>query len=169
MIEAFMEFEELFKEYYVYVVKQVMQIVKNQTIAEDLSQEVFMQLYKINWKEIENIAGWLNKSAIYVSYNYLRSEKRHKARVDKAGAFIEEQDIQALEETFIRKEEIKNVRNVMDKLKEQDKKLLLLRYSGLKYKEIAEILEIESANIGTMLVRAQKKFRDLYKKTGGKI
>lgn len=163
MIEAFMEFEELFKEYYVYVVKQVMQIVKNQTIAEDLSQEVFMQLYKINWKEIENITGWLNKSAIYVSYNYLRSEKRHKARVEKAGAFIEEQDIQALEETFIRKEEIENVRNVMDKLKEQDKKLLLLRYSGLKYKEIAEILEIESANIGTMLVRAQKKFRDLYK------
>lgn len=163
MIEAFMEFEELFKEYYVYVVKQVMQIVKNQTIAEDLSQEVFMQLYKINWKEIENITGWLNKSAIYVSYNYLRSEKRHKARVEKAGAFIEEQDIQALEETFIRKEEIENVRNVMDKLKEQDKKLLLLRYSGLKYKEIAEILQIESANIGTMLVRAQKKFRDLYK------
>lgn len=163
MIEAFMEFEELFKEYYVYVVKQVMQIVKNQTIAEDLSQEVFMQLYKINWKEIENITGWLNKSAIYVSYNYLRSEKRHKARVEKAGSFIEEQDIQALEETFIRKEEIENVRNVMDKLKEQDKKLLLLRYSGLKYKEIAEILQIESANIGTMLVRAQKKFRDLYK------
>ncbi|WP_040328107.1 RNA polymerase sigma factor SigX [Clostridium ihumii] len=163
MIEAFMEFEELFKEYYVYVVKQVMQIVKNQTIAEDLSQEVFMQLYKINWKEIENITGWLNKSAIYVSYNYLRSEKRHKARVEKAGAFMEEQDIQALEETFIRKEEIENVRNVMDKLKEQDKKLLLLRYSGLKYKEIAEILQIESANIGTMLVRAQKKFRDLYK------
>lgn len=158
-----MEFEELFKEYYVYVVKQVMQIVKNQTIAEDLSQEVFMQLYKINWKEIENITGWLNKSAIYVSYNYLRSEKRHKARVEKAGSFIEEQDIQALEETFIRKEEIENVRNVMDKLKEQDKKLLLLRYSGLKYKEIAEILQIESANIGTMLVRAQKKFRDLYK------
>ncbi|MGG7164622.1 RNA polymerase sigma factor SigX [Clostridium ihumii] len=163
MIEAFMEFEKLFKEYYVYVVKQVMQIVKNQTIAEDLSQEVFMQLYKINWKEIENITGWLNKSAIYVSYNYLRSEKRHKARVEKAGAFMEEQDIQALEETFIRKEEIENVRNVMDKLKEQDKKLLLLRYSGLKYKEIAEILQIESANIGTMLVRAQKKFRDLYK------
>ena len=163
MIEAFMEFEELFKEYYVYVVKQVMQIVKNQTIAEDLSQEVFMQLYKINWKDIENITGWLNKSAIYVSYNYLRSEKRHKARVEKAGSFIEEQDIQALEETFIRKEEIENVRNVMDKLKEQDKKLLLLRYSGLKYKEIAEILQIESANIGTMLVRAQKKFRDLYK------
>lgn len=163
MIEAFMEFEELFKEYYVYVVKQVMQIVKNQTIAEDLSQEVFMQLYKINWKDIENITGWLNKSAIYVSYNYLRSEKRHKARVEKAGAFMEEQDIQALEETFIRKEEIENVRNVMDKLKEQDKKLLLLRYSGLKYKEIAEILQIESANIGTMLVRAQKKFRDLYK------
>ena len=164
MIVRFMTFEELFKKYYPYVVKRTIQIVKNQTVAEDLSQEVFVQLYKTNWKEIEYLNGWLAKSAIYVSYNYLRAEKRHQARVEKASFFLESQDMQTLDDQLIRKHEIENVRNIMDELKEQDRKLLLLRYSGLKYKEIAEILEIETSAIGTILVRAQKKFRNLYTK-----
>ncbi|MHC1748568.1 MAG: RNA polymerase sigma factor SigX [Cellulosilyticaceae bacterium] len=157
-----MTFEELFKRYYPYVVKRIIQIVKNQTVAEDLAQEVFIQLYKINWKEIEHLNAWLIKSAIYVSYNYLRSEKRHQARVEKASFSLETQDIQTLDDKWIRKEEIENIRNSMDELKEQDRNLLLLRYSGMKYKEIAEILEVETSAIGTMLVRAQKKFRNLY-------
>lgn len=159
-----MTFEELFKKYYPYVVKRIMQIVKDQTVAEDLSQEVFIQLYKINWKDIECLNAWLAKSAIYVSYNYLRSEKRHQARVEKEGFFLESQDMQTLDDNCIRKEEIENVRNVMGELKEQDRTLLLLRYSGLKYKEIAKILEIETSAIGMMLTRAQKKFRDIYTK-----
>ncbi len=40
------KFEDLFKQYYVYVVKQILWIVKNQPIAEELAQEVFLQLYR---------------------------------------------------------------------------------------------------------------------------
>ncbi|PFF27148.1 RNA polymerase subunit sigma, partial [Bacillus cereus] len=72
-------FEDLFKQNYVYVVKQIVWIVKNQTIAEELAQEVFLQLYRNNWKEIENLSGWLLKSSTFVAYKYLRSEKRHQA------------------------------------------------------------------------------------------
>lgn len=34
-------FEDLFKQNYVYVVKQIVWIVKNQTIAEELAQKYF--------------------------------------------------------------------------------------------------------------------------------
>ncbi|WP_250675222.1 sigma-70 family RNA polymerase sigma factor [Paraclostridium ghonii] len=157
-----MTFEEVFKNNYIYVFKHIMQKVKDPEIAENIAQEAFIQLYKTNWQEIDNHKAWLIKTAIYISYNHFRTEKRHQARVIKAGSILEFQDGQTLDDKYIRKEEIKNVRKSMDELNEQDKKLLLLRYSGLKYKEIAKILNVETTAIGTMLVRAQNKFKKIY-------
>ncbi|MGG5787752.1 RNA polymerase subunit sigma, partial [Bacillus pretiosus] len=50
-----MNFEDLFKQYYAYALKQIIWIVKNQSIAEELAQEVFLQLYRSDWKVIENV------------------------------------------------------------------------------------------------------------------
>lgn len=64
-------FEDLFKQYYAYAVKQIIWIVKDQSIAEELAQEVFLQLYRSDWKVIENISGWLIKSStIYTRCYY---------------------------------------------------------------------------------------------------
>ncbi|WGX77783.1 sigma-70 family RNA polymerase sigma factor (plasmid) [Paraclostridium bifermentans] len=163
-----MTFEEIFKSQYTYVVKYVMKIVKSQEVAESIAQDVFIQLYKTNWKEIENIKAWLIKTAIYSSYNHIRSEKRHELRIEKASLNLETIDVQTLDDRYIKKEEIKNVRNTMNELREQDKKILILRYSGFKYKEIAEILGVEKSSIGTMLVRLKRNLRKYtQKKRGG--
>lgn len=159
-----MTFEEVFKKHYPYVVKYIMKTVKNQEVAEDIGQEVFIQLYKTNWRDIEHLNAWLIKSAVYVTYNYIRTEKRHEARVEKATLLMEPSEVQSLDDKWMRKEEIESVRNVMEELEEQDKKLLLLRYSGLKYREIAEVLGVDTTAVGTMIVRAQKKFKKLYMK-----
>lgn len=71
-----MTFEDLFKQYYAYAVKQIIWIVKDQSIAEELAQEVFLQLYRSDWNGIENIPGWLIKSSTYVAYNHFRAEKK---------------------------------------------------------------------------------------------
>ncbi|MCY8504894.1 RNA polymerase sigma factor SigX [Bacillus atrophaeus] len=155
-------FEDLFKQYYVYVVKQIVWIVKNQTIAEELAQEVFLQLYRNDWKAIENVPGWLLKSSTYVAYNYLRSEKRHQARINKTIQYHEAQHISSLDDDWIRKEEITKVQNVLSNMNERERTILLLKFSGFKYKEIAEVLQIDISSIGTLLVRAKQKFRKIY-------
>ncbi|MGG4268295.1 RNA polymerase sigma factor SigX [Peribacillus simplex] len=156
-------FEVLFKQYYVYVVKQIVWIVKNQTISEELAQEVFLQLYRNDWKEIENISGWLMKSSIYVAYNYLRSEKRHQARIDKIIQYHEVHHVSSLDDECIKKEEMTKVQNVLSNMNDRDRTILLLKFSGFQYKEIAEVLQIEISSIGTLLVRAKQKFRKAYK------
>ncbi|WP_336974010.1 RNA polymerase sigma factor SigX [Bacillus thuringiensis] len=156
-------FEDLFKQYYVYVVKQIVWIVKNQIIAEELAQEVFLQLYRNDWKEIEHVPGWLLKSSIYVAYNYLRSEKRHQARIDKTIQYHEVQHVSSLDDDCIRKEEITNVQMVLSNMNERDRTILLMKFSGFQYKEIAELLQIDISSIGTLLVRAKQKFRKIYK------
>ena len=161
-----MTFEEIFKSQYTYVVKCVMKIVKSQEVAESIAQDVFIQLYKTNWKE--NIKAWLIKTAIYSSYNHIRSEKRHELRIEKASLNLETIDVQTLDDRYINKEEIEDVRSTMNELREQDKKILILRYSGFKYKEIAEILGVEKSSIGTMLVRAQNKFKKIHMEKKGR-
>ncbi|UNP78728.1 RNA polymerase sigma factor SigX [Bacillus nitratireducens] len=155
-------FEELFKQHYVYVVKQILWIIKEQTIAEELAQEVFLQLYRTDWKEVENLRGWLIKSSTYVAYNYIRSEKRHQARVDKEIQYQEIQNDSSLDDQWIRKEEITKVQIVLRKMKEQDRTILLMKFSGFQYKEIAQVLQIDVSSIGTLLVRAKLKFRKIY-------
>ncbi|MGW6193158.1 RNA polymerase sigma factor SigX [Bacillus cereus] len=159
-------FEELFKQNYVYVVKQILWIIKEQTIAEELAQEVFLQLYRTDWKEVENLRGWLIKSSTYVAYNYIRSEKRHQARVDKEIQYQEIQNDSSLDDQWIRKEEITKVQIVLRKMKEQDRTILLMKFSGFQYKEIAQVLQIDVSSIGTLLVRAKLKFRKIYEQMG---
>ncbi len=127
---------------------------------------MFLQLYRTDWKEVENLRGWLIKSSTYVAYNYIRSEKRHQARVDKEIQYQEIQNDSSLDDQWIRKEEITKVQIVLRKMKEQDRTILLMKFSGFQYKEIAQVLQIDVSSIGTLLVRAKLKFRKIYEQMG---
>ncbi|PGM87976.1 RNA polymerase subunit sigma, partial [Bacillus cereus] len=64
---------------------------------------------------------------------------------------------------WIRKEEITKVQTILNKMNDRERTLLLMKFSGFQYKEIAEVLQIEISSIGTLLVRAKMKFRKIYK------
>ena len=48
-----MTFEDLFKQYYAYAVKQIIWIVKDQSIAEELAQEYFYNYIVAIGKELK--------------------------------------------------------------------------------------------------------------------
>ncbi|MEB8957686.1 sigma factor-like helix-turn-helix DNA-binding protein, partial [Bacillus cereus] len=52
---------------------------------------------------------------------------------------------------------------ILNKMNDRERTLLLMKFSGFQYKEIAEVLQIEISSIGTLLVRAKMKFRKIYK------
>lgn len=114
-------------------------------------------------EKIESLPGWLIKTSTYVTYKYLRSEKRHQARIDKTIQYHEEQPISSLDDDWIRKEEITKVQNVLSNMNERDRTILLMKFSGFQYKEIADVLQIDISSIGTLLIRAKQKFRKMYK------
>jgi RNA polymerase sigma-70 factor (ECF subfamily) len=51
-------------------------------------------------------------------------------------------------------------------MKPRSAMLLLLRQSGLSYREIASALEIAPGSVGTLLARAEKEFRKKYRQIG---
>lgn len=160
------DFQTLFKTYYPRVLRRVIKMVGNQAIAEDLTQTVFIQLYKLNWQEIEHLSAWLNKSAKFAVLNYLRSEKRLKAREEK-DAQSKARNVESSEEAYMHQEEHSLVNQTLKQLDEREQKLLLMKYSGFKYKEIAQKLQIEEGSVGTMLVRAKRKFKVVYESLRG--
>ncbi|MEB8723240.1 sigma factor-like helix-turn-helix DNA-binding protein, partial [Bacillus cereus] len=69
----------------------------------------------------------------------------------------------SLDDDWIRKEEITKVQTILNKMNDRERTLLLMKFSGFQYKEVAEVLQIEISSIGTLLVRAKMKFRKIYK------
>jgi DNA-directed RNA polymerase specialized sigma24 family protein len=54
------------------------------------------------------------------------------------------------------------VRAVLSSIKPVQAQLLILRSSGLSYKELGDALNIKMSGIGTMLNRAEEEFRNHY-------
>ena len=49
----------------------------------------------------------------------------------------------------------------------RDRAVLLLRHSGFSYAEIADAVGLAPGSVGTTLVRAQRRFREVYEGTAG--
>lgn len=159
-------FQELFKTYYPYVVRQIIRIVREKSVAEDIAQEVFLKLYNSDRNTIQNIPAWLSKASIHAAYNYLRSTNRRLIRDEKAS---EEHTpySPSSEENWLKQEDIQAVRKVLTEMDERDRTLLMMKYSGFDYKELAHAVQVESSSVGTLLSRAKTKFRTMYKQLRG--
>ena len=59
---------------------------------------------------------------------------------------------------MLREERRVRVRSVLGALKPREAQLLLLRASGLAYRELAQTLGIGPASVGTLLARAEAEF-----------
>jgi RNA polymerase sigma factor (sigma-70 family) len=154
-------FRDLFTTYYPFVVRQIMRIVKEQQTAEDIAQDVFLSFYHTDRTAIENIPAWLSRASIYAAYNHLRSEKRRQNRQEKEAA-DKEMVIPSSEDAWLEKEAIEGVREVLAKLDERERTLLVMKYSGFPYVELAKATGTEVGSVGTLLSRAKSKFRKLY-------
>jgi len=55
---------------------------------------------------------------------------------------------------------------VLSNMSERDTQLLILRHSGMAYKEIAAALKVAPTSVGTLLTRAEAEFERLYLEGG---
>ena len=157
-----MDFDGFFKEYYPKVYRHAVYLTGNVQAAEDLVQEVFVKLYN-NPPGHANVAAWLFRVANNLAYNYLRDEKVRKNK-EPAVSAEDEDKIISIEDAAIRNQEIRTIRKVLNLLPERDRICLLLKFSGYKYNEIAEIIGVEKTSVGTILARCQARFVEKFRK-----
>lgn len=156
------DFNKHYKEYFSTVYKHILYLVGSHQIAEDITQEAFIRLYK-SPPEHENVIAWVTKVANNLAYNHIRDQKVRRNREE----IIEERDngkVISIEDAVIKNSEIRLVRKILNSLEPRDKMCLMLKFSGYKYDEIAEVIGVDKSSVGTILARCQTKFKERYLK-----
>lgn len=146
-----------------YVFTIICQLVRNRTVAQDLTQEVFIRVYRFlpNFRWESQFKTWLYRLVRNVCNNYFRSQKMYVNQFtsleDDEQKNLDVPDSFSLENELIGENKQEIIRKALDVLSEQYRFILLLHYyEGLKYTEIAEILQQPLGTVKTQLHRGMK-------------
>jgi RNA polymerase sigma-70 factor (ECF subfamily) len=152
-------FERLFLEEYPKVVAIAYRVLADRPAAEDVAQEVFLRFHRRLSPDSERATGWLHAAAVHSALNVIRGERR-RAQRETAHALDPARPPVANPERLVEEAEgRREVRRALGRLPQRTAALLMLRYSGLSYAEVATALGMKVGNVGTLLRRAEDALR----------
>jgi len=161
-------FEEVFVQNYARLVGVLFRLVGDRARAEELADDVLWKLYRkaLPREVTQHIQGWLYKTATRLGIDALRARAR-RARYEQAAAADAEQvdHVASPLSDVLRSEQCKQVRMILSQLKPAQAEMLILRNSGLSYRQIAWALGVKENSVGTLLHRAEAEFEKLYRKS----
>ena len=160
------EFEALFMEHWSRIYRLLCRLVGDPAEAEDLTLETFIRLYQQHPSPESgfNLGGWLHRVATNLGLHSIRSFKRRERYELAAGKdAFEGKPENHPAEIQVQEEEHRLTRQTLAQMNERQARLLVLRYSGLAYKEIAGELGLSPASIGPLLLRAEREFEKRFR------
>ena len=163
-------FESMFREHYPRVVALLTRLTGDRGQAEEIAADAFAKLARrpVFLQTPEEQTAWVYRVATNAGLDALRANARRRRTEEAASAerLRAGKESGALEE-MLREERRTRVRGVLAGLKPREAQLLLLRASGLAYREIAQTLGMQAGSVGTLLARAEREFERRYRARHG--
>ncbi len=166
-------FEVLVDKYKSRVYTTIYLIVKDQGVAEDLLQDVFVKVVRTlnsdRYNEEGKFQPWLMRIAHNLAIDYFRKKKRYPSIVMEDGSnlfntlkFAEDN----VEDLRVKDETQQMVRHLVDELPEAQKQVLIMRhYMDLSFQEIADQTGVSiNTALGRMryaLINMRKKMKQI--------
>jgi len=151
-------FERLFLAEYARVVAIANRVLASRPEAEEVAQEVFLELLRNHPADAAYAAPWLHRAAWHRALNQLRGNRRRVSREEAVA--VPEMDLTADPEGLHQEAAQRaRVREAMQRLPRKSAAVLALRYSGLSYAEVAGAMGVSVGQVGTLLRRAELKLR----------
>ncbi len=150
----------IFRQYYKICHLSAIRIVKDEHIAEDLVQEVFLELWKKRGRHVINTAlkAYLRRSVVNRSLNYIRDLKIKFDEEDKIPntSSSEEGALKGLET-----EELEaKIHHAINGLPERCRVVFTLsRFEDMSYQQIADELNISIKTVENQISKALKILR----------
>jgi len=162
-------FTELFNRHNRSVYTAIYLLVKDQAIAEDLFQETFIKIINTlksgKYKEEGKFAGWAVRVGRNLTIDYIRKLKRHGTVITNSDGrdvfdFIQFHE-PSNEDKLIQMQSEQTLREMIRKLPEDQKEVLILRHwGGMSFKEISQVTGV---NVNTLLGRMRYALNHLKK------
>ncbi len=152
-------FEDLYRTYFVRLYRFCFSIVHQKEPAEEIVHDVFMNLWKrrSSLSEITNLEVYLYVSVKHLSLNYVRNDRIHIVDIEsRMNDYIE---FSADPETLmVSAKQLGRIRRAIDQLSPRCKLIFsLVKEDGLKYKDVAQLLELSIKTVEAQLAIAVKK------------
>jgi RNA polymerase sigma factor (sigma-70 family) len=151
-------FDRLFDEEYARVAAIARRVLGDPDAAEDVAQEVFLDLHRrFGDHPGANAPAWARTAAAHTALNMIRTNRRRVVREERYATEPDPgHDPQAAVEAA---ETTRVVRSALARMPKRQATILALRYGGLSYAELASALGVGVNAVGTRLRRAEARLR----------
>ena len=161
-------FDQLLLRYQAMVLRVAYKTLQQEDDAKDAAQEIFLKIYHslAGFKPEARFSTWVYRITVNQCYNVLRSRRRRRWLAPLQRGVQETECQQTADphsdplEEVERQELIQQVRRALARLPANQRLAMVLhRYEGLSYQEIAEATESSVAAVESRLHRARKKMQ----------
>ncbi len=160
-----MNFSELYKQHCKLVYNLALQYLQNKEDAEEITQDVFVSVYRNSNKFEEQSAysTWIYRITINKCLDYIKARKRKKRFAFVQSLFNSEGKLQDIADEFNhpgiqleQKEAYKNLFIAINSLTENQRTVLILhKIEQLPQQKIAEIMGISPKAVESLMQRAK--------------
>lgn len=152
--------DTLFRRHYSYICRAVYRVLKDNNLAEDIAQEVFLGLWKKrdNLNITTSVQAYLKRAAINKSLNYIRDQKIKFDDEEKMPPLTNNQSTtqQQLEAEDLQRQ----INRAIGELPEKCRLVFTLsRFEEMSYQEIANELNISIKTVENQISKALKYLR----------
>jgi RNA polymerase sigma-70 factor (ECF subfamily) len=168
-------FNFLVEKYHRPIIHFLFRMVRNQAIAEELAQEVFLRVYRArdSYRAEARFTTWLYRIATNLAVNHAR-DTRHERSVqtvyldapnEETGANPDVADGEpTVEQHLLRDERMAAIRQHVMALPERQRMAVLMhKYQGMDYRQIGEVLKLSESATKSLLFRAYQTLRNKLK------
>ena len=162
-------FEKLYDLYATKVYNTALRMTRNAEDALDLSQEIFIRVYKSLpfFKGDSSFSTWLYSIASNACIDFTRKETKKKH--DSVDEALQLPDVKTPESELETRQLREDIANAISSLPPNLREVIVLReINGLSYAEIADALDIEEGTVKSRISRAREKLCILLSEYGNK-
>jgi len=151
------------------VVHFLYRMVPNQAVSEELAQEVFLRVYRsrATYEPTAKFTTWLFRIATHVALNSIRDRKKEKGHESLNEEMLDgmERQVadrqQTVEQEMVHEVKLREVRQAIEALPAKQRAAVLMhKYEGLDYTQIAGVLSCSESAIKSLLFRAYESLRE---------
>lgn len=162
-------FQQLVKRWKTPLVNYFYRQLHEQEISEDLTQEVFIRVWKAGKYEVKaKFSTWLYRLAYHLLVDHYRKQKREPPQelstLAEVGLSREASSENSPETQAVLRDQQAQIQAALGKLPESQQNILILsKFQDLKYSQIAEILNCPVNRVKVNVFRALKNLTHILK------